>query len=320
MRDMTSTGYFTDPLFQAHHTGAHPENADRLVAIQKKLEETGLLKDLLSLEASSATLDLIEPLHDARHLQAMARACEGGGGYLDNDTVVSPKSFEAALRASGAATLAADKILTGELTNAFIASRPPGHHATHNRAMGFCLINHVAVLARYLQKRYNLERILIVDFDVHHGNGTQDLFYDDDTVFYMSTHQSPCYPGTGHREEKGRGKGEGYTANFPLKPGSGDEEVLSMFHNHILLEGLEFQPDFVLVSAGFDAHVRDPLAQLRFSSSVYGELTKILQVIAWNCCDGRLISLLEGGYDPVGLSEGVAEHLKMLRFFEPEAA
>lgn len=316
---MAQTGYFTDPLFLQHDTGPHPERPQRLEAIHRHLQETGLLGHLTPLSAQNAPREAVDAVHDPTHLDTIAAICERGGGHLDGDTPTSPQSFNAALRASGAAMRAADLVMAGELTNAFVAGRPPGHHATAGQAMGFCLVNHVAVLARYLQRQHGLKRVLIVDFDVHHGNGTQDIFYADDTVMYVSSHQAGAYPGTGHAAERGRGKGEGYTRNIPLRPGSGDEEVLKVYHDTVLMEGLEFMPDFVLVSAGFDAHARDPLAGLNFSSEVFGELTRILQVIAYNSCEGRLISLLEGGYDLVGLSEGVEHHLRALKEFEPQA-
>ncbi len=315
---MARTGYLADPIFLQHDTGPHPERADRLRAIHARLEQTGLLKDLTPLKATPAPRSALEAVHPAEHLDAIEAACTRGGGHLDPDTVVSPHSFQAAVMASGGALGAADRIMAGELDNAFLAVRPPGHHATAGQAMGFCLINHVAVLARYLQHHHGLERILIVDFDVHHGNGTQDIFYDDDTVMYISTHQSPAYPGSGARDERGAGKGVGFTHNFPLSPGAGDEEIRRIFNDQVLMEALDFMPDFVVISAGFDAHARDPLAHLKFSSGIYGEITQVLQVVAVNHCEGRIISLLEGGYDLIGLAEGVEEHIRALRHWAPE--
>ena len=202
--------------------------------------------------------------------------------------------------------------MAGRITNAFVALRPPGHHALGERAMGFCLINHVAVAARYVQKKYGLKRVLIIDWDVHHGNGTQDIFYTDPTVFYFSTHQWPYYPGTGAADDTGSGDGVGTTLNVPLSAGAGDGEVVRAFRHKLVPAAETFRPDFVFISAGFDAHEDDPLAHLRLTESGYAELTRIVKDIATRFADGRLVSLLEGGYDLSALSRSVDTHLRTL--------
>ncbi|HEX29514.1 TPA: histone deacetylase, partial [Candidatus Poribacteria bacterium] len=196
--------------------------------------------------------------------------------------------------------------------NVFCAIRPPGHHALKSRAMGFCLFNNVAIGARYIQRKYGLSKVLIVDWDVHHGNGTQAIFYDDPTALYFSTHQYPFYPGTGSREERGIGKGEGYTVNVPLPAGSGDEEYVRIFEEILRPKAIQFDPDFILISAGFDPYEDDPIGGMRVTPEGFAELTKIVKEIAEECCEGRLVSVLEGGYNLEGLAESVEAHILAL--------
>jgi acetoin utilization deacetylase AcuC-like enzyme len=225
---------------------------------------------------------------------------------------MSADSFRVAKLATGGALAAVDRVMDGTVDNAFVAARPPGHHALPDRAMGFCLINHVAVAARYVQKKYGLERVLIVDWDVHHGNGTQDIFYSDPSVFYFSTHQWPHYPGSGAAAETGSGAGIGATLNVPLAKGDGDAEIVAAFADKLIPAAKSFRPDFVLVSAGFDGHRGDPLAGLEVTAVGYGELTRIVVDIANEYARGRLVSLLEGGYDLTALSRSVETHLLQL--------
>jgi acetoin utilization deacetylase AcuC-like enzyme len=310
---MRRVGFVFHPSFLTHETGVgHPERPQRLQAICDHLQRTGCWQDLVHLEPDRASQETLALTHSTRYINDLERACREGLTPLDPDTVASPGSWEAALRAVGAATLALDQLIGGSLDAAFCAVRPPGHHALADRAMGFCLFNNVAIGARYVQHRHNLSRILIVDWDVHHGNGTQDLFYDDSSVLYFSTHQSPLYPGTGTREQTGDGAGTGLTVNVPLPAGAGDAELIRAFQEELLPKGLEFRPELVLISAGFDAHRDDPLAGLVVTESGYAELTRIVRRIAQECCQGRVVSVLEGGYNLQALGASVEAHLRAL--------
>jgi acetoin utilization deacetylase AcuC-like enzyme len=231
---------------------------------------------------------------------------------LDPDTGVSPGSWRAALLSAGGALLACDAVLAGKARSAFVCTRPPGHHAEAGRAMGFCLFNNIAVAARHLQRAHGLGRILIVDWDVHHGNGTQHMFETDPTVFYFSTHQFPFYPGTGSARETGSGRGAGFTLNYPMPAGSGDAEYIEVFQSVLCPEIDRVQPEAILISAGFDAHRDDPLAGMSLTEKGYAALTSILREAAGRHCDGRIISLLEGGYDLQALAAAVEAHLLAL--------
>ncbi len=306
-------GLFYHPCFLEHDTGpGHPERPERLHAILTHLQATDLWDRLRLIEPDPATRDLVALVHPPTYIEAIEQACPHGPMALDPDTVVSPGSWEAALRAVGAVTQAIDEAICGRLAAAFCAVRPPGHHALRDRAMGFCLFNNVAIGARYAQAHYKLSRVLIVDWDVHHGNGTQAIFYDDPSVLYFSTHQYPFYPGTGSREEIGKGQGRGFTVNVPLPAGSGDAELIQAFTNELVPKAFAFKPEFVLISAGFDAHRDDPLAGLHVTESGYNELTKLVLKIVNTCCPGRLVSVLEGGYHVTALSRSVEAHLRAL--------
>lgn len=302
---MTLVGFLYDPIFLEHDTGSrHPENAGRLRAILAAIEP--LRERLLFLKPKPAPLDvitLVHPLHHVEFIEEKSMREEA----IDGDTQVSSDSFEAALMAVGAGVEAVDKIYSGEIKSAFCAVRPPGHHATSDKAMGFCLFNNVAVTARYAQS-VGYEKVMIVDFDVHHGNGTQDIFYEDPTVFYFSTHEYPAYPGSGAADERGRGEGEGFTHNFPLRAFSADDDVVPIYEEELLLDVRRFKPDLILVSAGYDLHAADPLAQLQVTTE---GIKQIVEAIA-RSSEVPKIFMLEGGYDLNALGESVAETLKVI--------
>ena len=251
-------------------------------------------------------------MHTEEYLQRLEQTANQARSYLDQDTVLSKESFRVAKLAAGGVLKAVDAIMAGRIENAFVALRPPGHHAFANRGSGFCLINNVAVAVRYVQEEYELKRVLIVDWDVHHGNGTQDIFYADPSVFYFSTHQWPYYPGTGASTETGSGAGVGATLNVPLPVGSGDVEVIEAYKDKLVPAAEAFRPQFVFISAGFDAHRDDPLAGLKLTEAGYRELTQIVNDIAQRFANGRLVSVLEGGYNLDALARSVEAHVREL--------
>jgi acetoin utilization deacetylase AcuC-like enzyme len=300
------TAFFYDPIFLEHETGAgHPERADRLRAIVERLHADALWDRLEHHAPRPATVDEITLVHPLEHVEAIRRASERGGASIDPDTVVSAASYEAAARAAGAGIEACALVLGGSASNAFCAVRPPGHHAETRRAMGFCLFNNIAVAARHVQRAHGLARVAIVDWDVHHGNGTQEIFERDPTVLYVSTHQHPLYPGTGLASETGRGEGEGFTLNIPMPSGSDDDDYRRAFER-ITTKLDEFRPELLLVSAGFDAHRRDPLASMLVTTEGFRWMMAWAMATAERLCDGRLVAMLEGGYDLTGLSQSVS--------------
>ncbi len=304
-----STLYLSHPSFLEHLTPlGHPERPDRLRAIERVMEAERF-QSLERDQAPLATLDDARLAHRSGYVDVIAGAVPSEGLVrLDADTTMSPGSLEAALRGVGGAMQAVDEVMTRRVANAFVASRPPGHHAEHDRAMGFCLFNNAAVAARHAQRNHGAERVAIVDFDVHHGNGTQDIFWSDASVFYGSTHQMPLYPGTGERSETGVGN----IVNAPLRAGD-DGEAFRAAMDEVLLPALDaFGPDLIVISAGFDAHVRDPLAEIRLVEQDFAWITRRLLEIAARRCGGRVVSLLEGGYDLEGLSRSVAVHVGTL--------
>jgi len=311
-----STGFVFHPVFLEHDTGAgHPERPARLIAILERLESGGVLADLERLEPRAATAAEVELVHAPGHLDALRDACaEAGDGlfHLDPDTPVCRASAEAALRATGAALEALERVATGTWRNAFCAVRPPGHHAERSRAMGFCLLNHVAICARVAQAHHGLRRVAIVDWDVHHGNGTQQAFEGDPDVFYASLHQGPFYPGTGAEHERGRGAGAGTTLNCPLAAGTGNAEWIAAFEERVLPALADFAPDLVLVSAGFDAHRLDPLAGVELDEEGFRALSRGVLGLAARTAGGRLVSLLEGGYHLDALARSVEVHVQEL--------
>ena len=299
-----------------HSNGpGHPERPERIAAIRDHLERCGLLDRLLVLRPEPCPLDRTARVHSRDYIESIRRICERAPAQLDPDTAVSPGSWEAALLSAGGALAACDAVVSDRAAAAFVCTRPPGHHAEADRAMGFCLFNNVAIAARYLQERHRLGRVLIVDWDVHHGNGTQHMFEDDDTVFYFSTHQYPFYPGTGSARETGTGRGAGFTLNYPMLAGAGDEEYIQVFREVLRPEIDRVQPEAILISAGFDAHRDDPLAGMALTEKGYGAMTTILKEAADRHCEGRIVSLLEGGYDLKALGSAVEAHLKSLQAF-----
>jgi len=290
-------GLVYDPIYLEHDTGDHVENSQRLVAAISDLKETGIKEKLTCLPARPALLEELEMIHAPEYISYVKSKAEKGGGWLDPDTIMSPKSYEAALYAAGGLMGAVEAVMRGEVDNAFALVRPPGHHAIRDRAMGFCIFNNMAVAAKFALSKFSLNRILIADFDIHHGNGTQDAFYADPKVLYFSTHQYPFYPGTGWMDETGTGEGEGTTVNFPMTAGWGDEEYLRAFNEVLVPVGRRFQPQLILVSAGFDAHWADNLAMMQVSVTGFAQMIMILKELAAELCQGHLVFTLEGGYN-----------------------
>jgi acetoin utilization deacetylase AcuC-like enzyme len=299
----------SQPNFTDHQVPpGHPERPERIEAVEEALARPRFDR-LERRSAPSGDLMLAELVHDSSYLQRLrnARPAEGMG-QIDGDTFICPKSLDVVTASLGAALDALDAVLLGQVDNAFCAIRPPGHHAERAAPMGFCLINTIAITAREAQRKYGAERIAIIDFDVHHGNGTQDIFADDPTVFYASTHQMPLFPGTGHPRETGAGN----IVNVALESGTGGAEMRDAYLTRIIPAIIDFSPDLILLSAGFDAHERDPLAQLNWQAADYSWLTGKLMDVADRCCGNRIVSLLEGGYDLKGLAGGVSHHVAML--------
>jgi len=306
---MTTQLYF-HPICIEHDPGEmHPECPGRLRSVMTALSSPDF-NDLVRLEAPQATVEQLNRAHDADYVRlVLDNVPNEGRVHLDPDTAMCPESGEAALRGAGAACAAVDAVLAGETDNAFCAVRPPGHHAERDRAMGFCLFNNVAVAAEHARSVHGLKRVAVVDFDVHHGNGTQHTFYDDPDVFFGSSHQSPFYPGTGNRDETGAGDA---TCNVPLPAGAGSVEFKAAWADTILPAMERFRPELIIISAGFDAHERDPLAELNVKTEDYRWITAEIAGVAARVCSGRMISSLEGGYDLQALGESVDRHVRAL--------
>jgi len=313
---MNRTGLVQDERFQEHRTGpGHPERPERLQAVATALAREGLAESCIAIEPRFVDLERVELVHRRDYIERVEQVCHSGAPYVDvPDSAVCPKSFEIARLATGAVLEAVDAVMRGDLDNAFCAVRPPGHHAEHHLSMGFCLFNNVAVAAQHLIDRHGLSRVFIVDFDVHHGNGTQHTFEEDPRVLFVSLHGHPgiVYPGTGYAHERGRGDGDGFTINLPMLPPSGDGEYQKAFEETVLPAADRYRPEFVLISAGFDAHRRDPLAPLELDTPVFGWMTDRLVELARSQCEGRLVSVLEGGYDLTALAECASLHVARL--------
>lgn len=302
-----------DPIYLEHQTGSyHPENHQRLEAIYEMLDEDDISGKFKELGPRKATREEIEYIHASSYYNSIEATSGVSASYLDPDTVTSERSFEAALCAAGGVLTGIDTIFSGIAENVFALIRPPGHHAEKDRGMGFCLFNNIAIGAVYAMKQYSTDRVLIIDWDLHHGNGTQNAFYKDPKVLYFSTHQYPYYPGSGSFDEIGHGEGMGFTVNVPLSIGKGDEEFYKIFKKVLEPIAGEYKPQLVLVSAGFDSYAGDPLGGMDLTPSGFGNLTDIIKEIADNFSDGKLLMALEGGYDLSGLRQCVKTVMKSL--------
>jgi len=309
------TALIHHPIYEKHDTGfGHPETPLRYEAVMNALRgDAEFWESLLEITPEQATKGTVLAAHTKEHFRRVETAFESGLEMLDADTAISMKSFDAALYAAGGTCRAVDAVMTGEADNAFVAVRPPGHHATGERPMGFCLFNNAAVAARYAQNRYKeIERVAIIDWDVHHGNGTQGIFFDDPSVHFFSMHQYPWYPGTGSRGETGFGRGKGYTLNVPVKAHTKAGEQKRMFEAAIQDISANFKPDLIIISAGFDAHLTDPLGQLRLEDEDYVSMTRTVKQWAKEACGGRVVSALEGGYNLDTLGKTVKNHVRAL--------
>lgn len=306
------TGFAYHPDYLNHDTGpGHPERPDRLRASLAALQQSDVWEQLLPIEPTPASVDQIAYAHNPAYSEHIRLHCEREIP-LTYDTTVCHESFDIALLSTGGVLRAADAVATGVVKNAFAMVRPPGHHATPGQSMGFCLFNNIAVTARYLQREHGIGKVAIVDWDVHHGNGTQDIFYQDDSVFFFSIHQSPLYPGTGSSRERGSGEAHGTTLNVPVPPGSGDDTYIKVFTDTLIPALRDFSPEFLLISAGFDAHYLDPLAGTEVTVDGFATLTELMLGFAEDATSGRVVSALEGGYSLEGVSESVVAHVEQL--------
>jgi len=308
------TGLLLDRDFTNHDPGAgHPEAPGRIEAILEELASAGIDEAAPALAPRAATDDDIRLAHTDGYLRTVLREIDGGSGQLSTgDTSFGPGSLEVARHAAGGLIAAVDQVIAGDCDNAFCAVRPPGHHATPDRGMGFCIFNNAAIAARHARIRHGLDRVAIIDWDVHHGNGTQDIFYEDPDVFYFSTHQYPWYPGTGAKDETGAGAGRGTTLNVPLPAGCGMDEIGAAFRGAFTDRMKDFRPDLVIISAGFDSRLGDPLGQLTLTDDDFAALTRILLDMAGEFAESRLVSVLEGGYNQKGLALAVRSHVEAL--------
>ena len=307
-----TVAYCYHPVEQEHTQRGHPENKERLRETMDLLEQQGLLAKMAPVEATPIAMSHLERVHSLQYVDSVRSMSERGGGHLDPDTYVASRSYEAALMSAGGLVNLVDSVLEGKVTHGFNLMRPPGHHALTSRGMGFCIFNNVAIAARYAQTELGIERVLIVDFDVHHGNGTQDTFWGDPSVLFFSTHQYPYYPGTGDWREIGVGEGQGTTCNVPLRAGVGNEGYIRIFDELLWPLAERFRPQLILVSAGYDAHWQDPLAGMRLSLSGYVFLAQTLKMMAEELCGGRLVFTLEGGYHLQALAYAVLNTLRVL--------
>jgi acetoin utilization deacetylase AcuC-like enzyme len=309
------TALVADPIYRQHLAERldHPERPERYDAVAAALQKSGLIHDLTRIPSRAATEDELLLCHTPQYLGIARRDVESGQPFLSTgDTDIGPNSWDVASHAVGGVLNAVDAVMTGSARNAFCAVRPPGHHANASRGMGFCLFNNVAIAARYAQRKYGIDRALIVDWDVHHGNGTQDIFCADGSVFFFSTHQWPLYPGTGRANETGEGSGERTTMNFPFPAGSGRAEILGAVRNSLMPAVREFRPELVLISAGFDSRIGDLLGQFTLTDDDFDELTHAVMEIADAYAGGRVVSVLEGGYNLNGLASASLRHVEAL--------
>jgi acetoin utilization deacetylase AcuC-like enzyme len=310
-----TTALIHHPIYEKHNTGfGHPEMPERYRVVVDTIKADGeLMNNLVEITSEKASQGFVQAAHTKEHFKRVEGAFANGLDRLDADTTISMQSFDASLYAAGGAITAVDAVMQGEARNAFVAVRPPGHHATAERAMGFCLFNNVAVAARYAQNKYReIDRVAIIDWDVHHGNGTQGIFYSDATVFFFSMHQYPWYPGTGSRGETGQGKGLGSTMNLPMKAFTSARDQLSAFDAAVEEISTKVKPDMIFISAGFDAHLTDPLGQLQLEDPDFEAMTTTLMQWADEACEGRIVSCLEGGYNLDTLGDTARRHVRQL--------
>jgi len=309
-----TTALLADSRCREHLVGVeHPERPERFDAVMDGLRKARLLGRMLPLEHRSATAEELLLCHTREYLSVAKHDVEAGYHQLTTgDTDITPNSWEIALRAAGGVLNAVDAVVAGKARNAFCAVRPPGHHATPSRGMGFCLLNNIAIGARYAQRKHGIERVLIVDWDVHHGNGTQDIYYSDPTVFFFSTHQWPLYPGTGRADETGAGSAKGTKMNFPFPAGSGRKEILGAVENSLMPAADRFRPDLVMISAGFDSRIDDLLGGFKLTDRDFTDLTRRVMEMAAKHGGGRVVSVLEGGYNLSGLASAAAAHVEAL--------
>jgi len=305
-------GLVYEPIYLEHDTGQHVENARRVAETIEVLEESGVKQQLVMIHPQPASVEELSLVHSVEYVSQIESAARAGGGWLDADTVISPASYNVALYAAGGVMAATEAVMRGEVDSAFALVRPPGHHATERSAMGFCLFNNIAVAAKQTMKNHDLDRVLIADFDVHHGNGTQEAFYNDPKVLYFSTHQYPFYPGTGRIEEVGAGEAEGATVNVPLPAWCGDEEYLQVFQQVLVPIAHRFQPQIILVSAGYDPHWADQISLMQVSIAGFAQMVRILQELASELCHSRLVFTLEGGYHTLALAHSIKATLEVL--------
>ncbi|HPD57867.1 MAG TPA: histone deacetylase [Smithellaceae bacterium] len=308
------TGVVQDPRYLQHSAGSyHPESPERLAAVYAMLSRPDMAAKFTTIAAREATHKEIQMVHAPSYVEYIASTAGQDSVYLDPDTATSPESYVIAKLAVGGLLNAIDSVMDRKVDNAFALVRPPGHHAEYDRAAGFCIFNNVAVGALHAIDKHNLKKILIVDWDLHHGNGTQHSFEDDPRILYFSTHQYPYYPGTGSLQEIGRGKGAGYTINVPLSTGMGDADFVKIFRKILQPAAMQYKPDFVLLSAGFDTYFQDPLGGMRVTPKGFAAMTRILLDIADRCCAGRFVAVLEGGYHVAGLTNSVKAVLEEMR-------
>lgn len=306
------TAILRSDRYLEHETGPHVENAGRIRAIDYQLARSGLLAGRTEIPFAAASMTAVTRVHDAAYVEQLGTFAERGGGRIDADTVVGPASFEVAMLGAGAATALVDATMSGSIRRGISLSRPPGHHATPSRGMGFCLLNNVAIAAAHALAQ-GVPRIAILDWDVHHGNGTQDTFYEEDRVLFCSIHQWPLYPMTGRATERGAGRGLGYTLNIPQPPSRSDDDYEALLDTVVAPAFAGFEPDLILLSAGFDAHAADPLGGMELTAAGFGRLSERLVALAERLCEGRLVAVLEGGYDPPATAASV---VAMVRAFD----
>jgi acetoin utilization deacetylase AcuC-like enzyme len=312
---MNRCGLLYDPVFLDHHTGhGHPECPNRVAVAYQAIEKAGLVEKSVFLKPQTCKAEALERVHSKSYLSQAEKDIKQGATQLSTgDTSISKDSWKVAHQATGGIVGALDQIMSGSIDRAFCLTRPPGHHATPTRGMGFCIFNHAAVVARHAQSVHGVGKVLIVDWDVHHGNGTQDVFYNDESVYFFSTHQSPWYPGTGNAEETGTGKGLGYNRNHPLPAGAGNNEIVQNAFADDLTHRMDlYRPELVIISAGFDSKHGDPLGQFQLTDNDFSELTRVIRSIAKEYAESRVLSILEGGYDLDGLSQACVAHLGAL--------